>query len=228
MQWNIQLLVFDIAGTTIKDHGEVADAFQSAMDDYGYSIPREKIYPLMGYRKTDAIAQLLREFESDEQKITIEYIQGIHSRFVKTMVQYYHYTDKLEPQEHAEEIFAFYRKRDVKIGLNTGFPSEITEAIMDNLGWLKDGKIDFVVSSDEVPEGRPHPYMIHRMMELAGIHNPDHVVKIGDTSVDIEEGKNAGCLYSIAVTTGAFTHDQLKPFNPDYIIDDLKELYEIL
>jgi phosphoglycolate phosphatase-like HAD superfamily hydrolase len=50
------------------------------------------------------------------------------------------------------------------------------------------------------------------------------VVKIGDTEVDINEGINAGCAIVVAVTTGAFTRDQLEPYAPDYIIDNLSEL----
>jgi beta-phosphoglucomutase-like phosphatase (HAD superfamily) len=51
MSQSIELIVFDIAGTTVKDNGEIADAFQKAMREFGYAIPQEKIYPLMGYKK---------------------------------------------------------------------------------------------------------------------------------------------------------------------------------
>jgi len=65
-------------------------------------------------------------------------------------------------------------------------------------------------------------------MQRAGIDDAKKVVKIGDTEVDVNEGKNAGCLFSIAVTTGAFTKEQLAAYSPDFIIDDLKELLNIL
>jgi phosphoglycolate phosphatase-like HAD superfamily hydrolase len=70
--------------------------------------------------------------------------------------------------------------------------------------------------------------MIQKMMRAAGIGDAKQVIKIGDTEVDVNEGRNAGCLYSIGVTTGAFTREALEPYHPDFIMDDLIELIEII
>jgi phosphoglycolate phosphatase-like HAD superfamily hydrolase len=99
---------------------------------------------------------------------------------------------------------------------------------MNRLKWLQNGMADYLVASNEVPAGRPHPYMIEQIMKSAGIKDHRKVVKVGDTEVDVMEGKNAGCLLSIAVTTGAFTRESLTPYNPDFIIDSLAELEPIL
>ncbi|QEC67121.1 HAD-IA family hydrolase [Panacibacter ginsenosidivorans] len=228
MYKNIQLVVFDIAGTTVRDNGEIAAAFHDAMKERGYDIPHEKIYPLMGYKKPEAIRMMLEEYESDVAGITAEYINIIHDRFIELMVQYYYNAPQLEPLPHAEEIFAWLKAHDIKVGLDTGFSTHITNVIIERLRWLKDGKIDYVVCSNEVPAGRPQPYMIQKMMQAAGVADPKHVIKIGDTEVDVNEGKNAGCLYSIGITTGAFTGEALLPYHPDFIIDDLKELIGII
>ncbi|MEI9912070.1 MAG: HAD hydrolase-like protein [Bacteroidota bacterium] len=50
------------------------------------------------------------------------------------------------------------------------------------------------------------------------------MIKIGDTEVDVNEGRNAGCAIVVAVTTGAFTRSQLEPYAPDHIINNLSEL----
>ena len=55
-----------------------------------------------------------------------------------------------------------------------------------------------------------------------------NVVKIGDTEVDIAEGRNTGCGLVVAVTTGAYTRTELEQYHPDYIIDSLQELPGIL
>jgi len=228
MHNTIKLAVFDIAGTTVKDNGEIAEAFHDAMKEKGYDIPHEKIYPLMGYKKPEAIRMMLEEYESDIADITTEYINIIHDRFIELMVRYYTHTDQLQALPHAEEIFTWLKTRNIKVGLDTGFSTHITNVIIDRLGWLKDGKIDYVVCSNEVQAGRPYPYMIQKMMQAAGIEDAKEVIKLGDTEVDINEGKNAGCLYSIGITTGAFTREALRPYQPDFIIDDLKELIGIM
>ena len=62
---NIELIVFDIAGTTLMDNGEIAESFQKALHEFGYTVPVVKINPLMGYKKPEAILKILEEFEHD-------------------------------------------------------------------------------------------------------------------------------------------------------------------
>ena len=225
---DIQLVVFDIAGTTVKDNGEIAIAFKTAMQEFGYEIPIEKINPLMGYKKPEAIKLMLEAYDCDISVINVEFINTIHHRFAELMVNFYKESTDITPLPNAEEVFSFLKENNIKVGLDTGFSREITEVIIDKLGWFRDGKIDCFVCSDEVKNGRPAPDMIHKLMELTRVTDAKKVVKIGDTEVDVNEGKNAECLYSIGVTTGAFTREELKPYQPDFIIDDLVELITIL
>ena len=54
------------------------------------------------------------------------------------------------------------------------------------------------------------------------------VIKVGDTIIDIEEGRNASCIASIGITTDAHTLQQLQSANPEHIINDLLELLPII
>jgi len=224
----IKLIVFDIAGTTIKDNGEIAAAFAAALKEFGYNVPTTKINPLMGYKKPQAIRMMVEEYESEKGIITDEYINAIHERFLQLMIEHYKTTEAIVPLPNVMDVFSFVKSKGIKIGLDTGFSSDITEVIMNRLGWLSDGVVDYTVSSNEVPAGRPQPYMIQKMMQASGIRDAQQVIKIGDTEVDVQEGKNAGCLYSIAVTTGAFTREELMPYQPSFIINDMQELLPIL
>lgn len=224
----VELIVFDIAGTTVKDNGEIANAFQSALKEYGYDVPVEKINPLMGYKKTEAIKRMLTEYESEKGKITEEYINNIHDRFSELMISYYSSAEEITPLPNVEEVFALLKEKQINIGLDTGFSKEITDIIIDRLGWLKDKKIDIVISSNQVKAGRPLPYMIEEMMNGLDVKDAKKVIKVGDTEVDVFEGKNAGCLYSIGITTGAFTREELAVYEPSFIIDDIKELLSII
>lgn len=224
----VELVVFDIAGTTVKDNGEIASAFQNGLKEYGYDVPVAKINPLMGYKKTEAIKKMLTEYELQKDKITEELVSTIHQRFLELMINYYSTSEEITPLPFVEEVFSQLKKKEIKIGLDTGFSKEITDIIINRLGWLRDKKIDMVISSNEVKAGRPFPYMIEEMMKISDVKDPKKVIKVGDTEVDINEGINAGCLYSIAVTTGAFTREELAVYNPSFIIDDLKELVTII
>jgi phosphonatase-like hydrolase len=228
MKKSIELIVFDIAGTTVRDNGEISLAFQKSLHEFGYNIPVADINPLMGYKKTEAIKKMLDKYEKQSEKITDHYINEIHEFFLNSMITYYSTTPDLVLLPFAEEIFSILKQKNIKIGLDTGFPKEITNVIMDRLGWLRDDKVDVVISSNEVMDGRPSPLMIEEIMKKTNVKDHKKVIKVGDTKVDVFEGKNAGCLYSIAITTGAFTRKELAEYNPSFIIDDLKELVSII
>lgn len=224
----IQLVVFDIAGTTVKDGGHVADSFISAFHEYGFDIPQEEVKKVMGFRKIDAIRLLLDKFAGhDPDGETL--IPQIHDRFIQHMISFYDSYPQLQPLPHAEEIFSLLKQRGLKTALNTGFTRAITDAILRRLHWDNgSAKIDRVICSDEVPQGRPHPDMINALVADLGISSPANVLKVGDTEVDVKEGRNAGCGKVVSVTTGAYTRAQLQQYQPDYIIDDLRELIPII
>ncbi|MEB0263211.1 MULTISPECIES: HAD-IA family hydrolase [unclassified Mucilaginibacter] len=224
----IKLVVFDMAGTTVRDENKVADTFSAAMQKYGYSVTVADVNPLMGYEKSVAITKMLQQHELDTSKITPKLIHNIHQEFINLMISYYRTTPVLEALPHAEATLAALKYSGVKIGINTGFSKDIAETIIQRLQWCEKGLIDYLIGSDEVVEGRPNPAMINRMMALAGVTNAQEVAKIGDTEVDIREGQNAGCKYVIAVTTGAFTRAELEPYNPTHIIDDIADVISII
>jgi phosphonatase-like hydrolase len=114
----------------------------------------------------------------------------------------------------------------IKIGLDTGFSKDIASLIFNRLQWA--GRIDYMVASDEVKNGRPFPDMIQKIMSELGIEDTNEVVKVGDTEVDVNEGINAGCKYVIGITTGSFKREQLEPYHPTHIIDDISEVIAII
>ena len=56
---DIELVVFDMAGTTVRDRGNVADAFLAACKEHGIELERAEVKKVMGFRKKDAIRMLL-------------------------------------------------------------------------------------------------------------------------------------------------------------------------
>ena len=225
---SIELVVFDIAGTTVRDNGSVADAFIASFRDFGFEMPVEEVKKVMGYRKMDAIALLLEKFapaHKDDEPL----IDRIHIRFIDTMIALYRDDQELAAFPHAEKLFSTLHERGIKIALNTGFTRSITDAILHRLRWdERSPLIDQTICSDEVPYGRPHPDMILLAMQRAGITDPREVVKIGDSIIDIEEGINAGASLNIGITTGAHTREQLESAKPNYIIDNLIEVLPLI
>jgi len=223
---SIELVVFDMAGTTVRDKNSVGLAFQNAMNSYGYSIAIENINPIMGYEKPVAIRMMLDKHEPDKTKITDQLIDSIHTEFVESMITFYETSDEIVPLPNVEETFGMLREAGVKIALDTGFSRNIADVIIRRLGW--EDKIDYMVASDEVENGRPFPDMIEKIKSALDIKSSDVVAKVGDTEVDINEGINSGCKYVIGITTGAFTREALLPYKPTHIIDNISEVIAII
>jgi phosphoglycolate phosphatase-like HAD superfamily hydrolase len=70
--------------------------------------------------------------------------------------------------------------------------------------------------------------MILFAMNTLQILEGENVIKVGDSVIDIEEGKNANCKFSIGITTGAHTKDQLAAAKPSYIIDNIYDIKNII
>ncbi len=218
-----ELVVFDMAGTTVRDKGNVNEAFRAAFLDSGITVAAADVDKVMGYRKIEAIEIILKQY-LEAMEYDAASIQFIHDAFTNKMVSFYENDTELTALPQVLETFSNLKSKGIKIALNTGFTRVITDVILERLGWNDNALIDAVVCSDEVQEGRPHPFMINKIMELLKIEETAKVVKVGDTSVDILEGQFAGCGLIVAVTTGAFTKDQLIEYQPDHIIDSMQEL----
>lgn len=222
------LVVFDIAGTTVRDQGHIAEAFMDAFAAYGTTVPALEVNKVMGWRKKDAIRLLLDKFQPVIDESRDELVEKIHDRFIRNMITFYETDNELQPLSHAGEMFVALKQQNIKVALNTGFTRAITDVILKRLNWSTENLLDFVIASDEVQDGRPHPYMIHELMKRSGLTDPSKVVKVGDTEVDILEGRNAGCGLVVAVTTGAYTKEALSMYNPDHVIDGLNQLPSLM
>jgi phosphonatase-like hydrolase len=223
-----QLVVFDLAGTTIKDNDNVHAAFQQAFREEGIDVSREEANKVMGYPKPHAIEQLLKEKSVDPIRITHAYINKIHRRFLQEMLNFYRNDPNVEEKAGVSETFRALRQHNIKVAIDTGFSRDITDAIFERVGWLRDGLLDASISSDEVPNGRPHPDMIYRLMKMTGVQDVRAVVKVGDTASDMQQGTAAGCQYVIGVTTGAYSREDLAKEPHSHLIEQLPEVLDIL
>jgi phosphonatase-like hydrolase len=158
---------------------------------------------------------------------TQAYVAAVHKDFVERMRHYYAADAAVREVPGASAAFSALRRAGIKIALNTGFSRDIVTVLLRRLGWDRD-IIDASVTSDEVPRGRPHPDMIFHLMRQLGVSDARRVAKVGDTPVDLEEGRNAGCGMVIGVTTGSFSRAQLESSPHTRIIDSVADLPALL
>merc|ERR1719215_92779 len=118
--------------------------------------------------------------------------------------------------------FQQLRDAGIKIGLDTGYPQSIQNGLVKKLGF--DKVVDGWISSYDVPEGRPFPYMIHHLMERLKIEDVRRVAKVGDSARDMEEGVNAGCGLVVGVLSGADRAEDLFAAGADVVANCVTDL----
>jgi len=219
----IELVVFDMAGTTVHDDDAVSTCFRAALASVDVHPDRSAVNKVMGLHKPEAIRRLLsasgRRYEDRD-------VDRIHDDFVARMLAYYETDPAVREIPGAGKVFAELRRAGVKVALNTGFGRSIVDAILRRLAWTN--AVDAVIASDEVPRGRPHPDMIRSLMARLDIAQAQNIAKVGDTPVDIEEGVNAGCSLIVGVTTGSFTRQQLEAYLNARIVDSVNDVPGLL
>jgi phosphonatase-like hydrolase len=223
---DIQLVVFDMAGTTVKDQGEVSRCFMEAAAETGLQADLPRIKAMMGWSKIKVFETLWYEQMRGSDYEVRGKIWDSYESFRNKLEDFYQH-ETVEPTEGCLEAFAALRAAGIKIGLSTGFYKKVTDIILDRLGWqpsLPQSPIDANISSDQVSEGRPAPLMIQKLMKACGVRDAARVIKIGDTPVDIGAGRQAGCGLSLGVGNGTHSAEELKKLDCDGVLGSLREL----
>lgn len=227
----ITLAVFDMAGTTIDDHGLVYVALQRSVEETGATVSSDDLQRWMGTDKVTAIQALMKLGGITP---THDIVDQQFSRFKIILNELY---SEQPPQALPGVIDALLelKKRNIKIALTTGFDVSIAGPLLRNLHWAvpdtpesltADVVVDAIVTTDDVPQGRPYPYMIHTAMERVSVDDVHSVLVAGDTAVDVLAGHNSGGI-AVGVLTGGATRETLASEPYDYLVDSVADIPDL-
>ncbi|TDE09011.1 phosphonatase-like hydrolase [Dyadobacter psychrotolerans] len=220
----IRMVIFDMAGTTVNENNVVYKTLMRAINERQFDFTLEEVLSEgAGMEKLQAIRSILASKQIADEVLA----NDIFKTFKKLLKTAYEDLDVTE-QNNATPLFAELKKKGISVALNTGYDRQTAEGLIGKIGWQKATHYDELITASDVEKNRPNPDMILLAMKNRAIEHPDQVVKVGDSAIDIEEGQNAGCLFSIGITTGAQTREQLLSAAPDFVIDNLMQLLAII
>ncbi|NEZ64553.1 HAD family hydrolase [Leptolyngbyaceae cyanobacterium CCMR0082] len=231
----IQLVVFDMAGTTVQDHNEVQRCFFEAADATGLKADPKKITAMMGWSKRLVFETLWQQQIGGDHPHYLHRVETSYQAF-KHILENHYRTQPVLPTAGCLDVFDWLKSQDIQVALNTGFYRQVTDIILERLGWDRGldknyvGTTDSVIQVSVTPseiygnEGRPAPYMIQKAMYLLDIKDPQTVVVVGDTPSDLEAGINAHCRWSLGVTNGTHSREQLELYPNHGLLDSLSAL----
>jgi len=217
----VELVVFDVAGTTVVDDDHVARALRSSLADVGVTVSERACARVMGLAKPVAL-EALAAGQVEAHALAGVVLEG-HRIFVERMIHHYLASPGVRAVPGAETTFQSLREEGIAIALDTGFSRPILDAILLRLGWHEE-VIDISVASDEVEAGRPHPFMIRRAMSAVQVTSAARVIKVGDTPADMREGVAAGAGSVVGVLSGTGTRDDLSEAGATHILADVSAL----
>ena len=209
------LVIFDMAGTTIEDRGQVPSAFAATLAANNITITADEITRVRGASKRQAIRDLLAPADR-------HHADRIYDEFRKNLTEAYR-KEGARGVPGADTTILRLRSSGIKVALTTGFDRDIATLLLTIVGWTPRG-IDAIVCGDDVANGRPAPDMILLAMKLAGVDDAALVANVGDTALDLESAARAGVRWNIGVLSGAHKREALERAPHTAIIDSVADL----
>lgn len=206
----VKAVLFDWAGTTV-DYGSRSptQVFVEIFRRRGIEITVEEARGPMGRAKHEHIAMV-----ASLPRISAMW-RGVHGRDVNEDDIQAMYHDFLPLQKEilrkgsdviprVAEAVSILRRNGILIGSTTGYTRELMEVVVP-IAAEQGYAPDVVICSDDVPAGRPAPWMNLLAAQRLGVYPLSSIVAVDDTPVGIEAGRNAG-MRTIGVTlTGNLT-----------------------
>jgi phosphonatase-like hydrolase len=202
-----------MAGTTVDDRIDglplILKSYDDAFKNHGVEVPMMVLNANRGRDKWTVVKELGGDKAEEIYRDFIGYLKDN--------------TGKIREMDGASTAFSELKAENVYVVVSTGFPVEVAEPLVDQMGWVRDGLVDSWTCSELVGASRPDPAMILDSMKKYMVSDPRAVIKIDDTVKGVEEGLNAK-TYTIAVLTGTQNIQMLDASGPDMILRSVKEV----
>jgi phosphonoacetaldehyde hydrolase len=193
----LRAVLFDWAGTVL-DFGSRAPvvAVMQTFAEFGVAITADEARGPMGMSKRDhlqavlalpRVAEAWKHAQGEEPRDRS--VDRLYAAFLKTQAAVI--------AAHAELIpgclstIEHCRRRNLKLGSSTGYVQELMGLLIPAA--RRQGlEFDAVVCADDVPSGRPAPWMLLENVRRLGVYPMAAALAVDDTTVGIQAGRNAG------------------------------------
>lgn len=216
----LQLMVIDLAGTTVRADGIIESSVRSAL---AATVP--------GIDLTSAMASLQSLRGGDKRAMFMALLGNAqlariaHGRF-EADLEARIARGEMTPIDGAEETLAELRSAGVRIALTTGFSVRVRETLLSYLGWAR--LVDLVLSPADAGRGRPWPDLVLTAALRTRVDAVASIGVVGDTVNDLLAGTRAGASLVAGVLTGAHTRGQLAAAPHTHIIDSIAHLSALI
>lgn len=219
----VRLVVLDVGGTLIEDRGDIPETLRAALSHHGVASTPQEIGRLRGASKREVVRHFVDQQNLPPDTDRKQLAAAIYDDFTANLIAIYR---SVPPVAGAEDMLRQLRQRGYLLATTTGFDGAITASIFHRLGWEQ--YFAATISSDDVTQGRPSPFMIFHAMEAARVDSVLEVMAVGDTPLDLQAGTNAGLRAVVGVLSGASTAETLRREPHTHILPSVAALPSLL
>ncbi|WP_127791800.1 phosphonatase-like hydrolase [Agromyces sp. LHK192] len=219
----VELVVLDMAGTTVCDDGLVERAFALAAERAGFAPEGEAreralqyVRDTMGQSKI-AVFRVLTGDEDLAQRANAEF-EGAYAELVAEL--------GVSAIAGAAETVRLLREAGASVVLTTGFAPATRDAILDALDWHD--LADAALAPADAGRGRPYPDLPLTALLRTGAGSVGSMVVVGDTQSDIGSGLAAGAGLVVGVLTGTHGRAEFEAAGAHAIIESIADLPALL
>ncbi|MBI5078475.1 HAD-IA family hydrolase [Candidatus Saganbacteria bacterium] len=210
----IDLLIFDLDGTLTDSIPPAVEAIQTMIAELGLPYKtKEQISRHVGYGEAPLVSGAI---DSKDPALLKKAMSVYFSHYAQDKI----HTVQLYP--HVREALEFFKNKTRIIVSNKKY--EFIRIILDHHHLT--GYFAEILGGDTSSCAKPDPCEIKKLLKK--YHTPPRrALLIGDMTVDVETGKNAGIM-TCAVTYGFDDRSKLQKAAPDFMIADLLELKDLI
>lgn len=182
----IKACLFDLDGTLIDTTADITTAINLTRQELELTPLHESQVALgIGHGASALLKHCLPvEFHEQIEDLKTIFIQAyranlhVHTRFY----------------DGAEEALQALKARGIKLGIVTNKPSELTQPLLEALGWAEG--FDVVIGREADRPAKPHPDPIYRAINVLEV-SPEETLYVGDSEVDAQAALAAGLEFLI-------------------------------
>jgi phosphoglycolate phosphatase len=207
-------ILFDVDGTLVDATSDIANAMNHALRMLKLpELPKKTIVSYIGA----GVKYLIRNSIGIDDEAIIGKGTQLYSDYYLA-----HAADETVLYPHVTDILE-YLKGKRKLIFTNRYVS-FADAALRALG-VRD-YFEAIIGGDDESCIKPSACSMDRIVERFGIDKNKSLI-VGDMDIDVMTGKNSG-VKACWVTYGLGKIEEVAPLKPEYIIDDLIELKEII
>ena len=211
----LKLVVFDVDGTLIDSLAHIKGAMKTAFDTCGHTPPVEAaVRSIIGLSLPEAMRRLDPNLTDAE---LVEVVEAYKNSFNRSETAEVRQDAPLFPGARPA-LDRLHGCDELLLGVATGKSRRGLVRMMGVHGL--EGLFVTSQVADNHPS-KPHPSMLEQCLYDTGV-KPQNAVIVGDTTFDMEMGRNAG-FHTIGVRWGYHAEADLAPFT-DIMIDNFAAL----